>query len=518
MRLFKIITISLIILSLAVVGLYYSYYRVTQKSVVVLLYEDFVLLDAVGAYQTASGLMLQNYSIKFVAKNKGRVKSSYMQSLEAANDISEISDADILILPGVENPQSVIADNDVMAWIKKIDAKTERTLSVGSGNLVLAATGVLKNKKVAAPWHDKTALEQYGIVYTDDNYVRDGKYYTGMGASASIDGVLAMIADLADDELSKTTQLFIAYDPQPPVQSGFYDQADSTTRRLADAMAARNTKNNGKTKTIGLYLYPGFTMLDVSGPYQVFRELESLGYEMKFLSNTKGIIQSDFIQSLEAPYSIDQFDSLDVLFVPGGSTTYKILNDIHLIDWVKKIDMTTSYTTSVCTGSVLLGEAQLLKGRRATSHWYVGPKLDEFGITYSHERYTKDGKYITGAGVSSGIDLALYVVKELEGDAVAKAIQLQIGYFPHPPFDAGTPEKSDPKTVSFLSGMFVNTTDRGTKSGESAGRTKIAAIDPVCKMTVDNHSDSLVHDGVTYHFCSALCKEKFAKDPSKYKK
>ena len=163
MRLFKIITISLIILTLAVVGLYYSYYRVTQKSAVVLLYEDFVLLDAVGAYQTASGLMLQNYSIKFVAKNKGRVNSSYMQSLEAANDLSEISDADILILPGVENPQSVIADNDVMAWIKKIDAKTERTLSVGSGNLVLAATGVLKNKKVAAPCHDRTALEQYGV-------------------------------------------------------------------------------------------------------------------------------------------------------------------------------------------------------------------------------------------------------------------------------------------------------------------------------------------------------------------
>jgi len=513
----KIVVVILFAIGI-VSGAYYFYHRVTQKTIVVVLYDQFTLLDAVGAYQAASGLMLENYDIKFVAKANGRVQSSHLQSLVADNDFRTLSKADILILPGLTDYKSVITDGETMSWIRQVNENADRTLAIGSGVAVLASTGVLSGKKATGPWYDQVILEQYGVLYQPGNYVRDGKYYTGAGASSAIDMMLALIDEVANAELSRTTQLFIAYDPQPPVQSGFYPSADSTVQRLANQLRMHTPVRTGKPKTIALYLYNGFTMLDASGPYQVFRELEPLGYRMKFVGKTKGIAQSDFIQSLETPYTKDEIDSADVLFVPGGSTTYQILADRELIKWIQSIDKTTLFTTSVCTGSVILGEARLLHGRKATSHWYVGPKLDEFGITYSGERYTKDGKYITGAGVSSGIDLALYVVKELEGEQVAKAIQLSIGYFPGPPYDAGTPEKSDPKTVKILSDMLIHATDRtAPKSGSSSNHKQASLIDPVCHMDVSSYpGDSISFDGNTYYFCSKLCKEKFQQEPSTY--
>jgi YHS domain-containing protein len=146
--------------------------------------------------------------------------------------------------------------------------------------------------------------------------------------------------------------------------------------------------------------------------------------------------------------------------------------------------------------------------------------LNEFGATYSRERYTKDGKYITGAGVSSGIDLALFIAKELVGEEYAKAIQLKIGYHPHPLFDAGTPEKSEKKTVEMLSGMFVGATNRSkdTKPKVAAASVVLYSdVDPVCNMnTKDSHSDTTLYKGKVYGFCSALCIDSFLKDPDKF--
>lgn len=519
MKKLKIILLAVGIVIAIGVGSFYAYYRVTEKAIAILLYDNFTMLEAVGAYQTASGLMLRNYTIKFVAKQKGRVNSSYMQSLQADYDFADVTHADILIIPGGEKTEDILRDQATMKWIKTIDQQSDYTLTLGSGTVLLASTGVLQGKKATANGYDKERLEKLGVTYVSTDYLHDGKYYSGMGASASIDMVLGLIRDIADADLSKTTQLFIAYDPQAPVHAGFYEQADSSVKTLAGRLGERKTTDIPK-KTIAMYLYPGFTMLDVTGPYQVFRELESLGYEMKFIAREKGIVKSDFIQSLETPYALSDVAAADVFFVPGGSTTFKILDDTVLMKWVKQMDATTHFTTSVCTGSVLLGEAGFLKGRRATSHWYVGPMLDQFGATYSGERYTRDGKYITGAGVSAGIDLALFVVKELEGETVAKAIQLRIGYHPNPPFDAGTPAKSDKKTVELLSKMLSGATLRSSPKKPAAAAVVLDSdVDPVCHMNVGGeHADTTRYNGKVYGFCSAICKESFLKNPEKFLK
>lgn len=513
MKKLKIILLGLAVLLALAIGTFYTYYQVTKKTIVVLLYDDFTLLDAVGSYQTLSGLMLRNYSIQFVAKQKGRVPSSYMQSLKADHDFGDIRDADILVIPGGDHPERIISDEETMKWIREMDKGSDYTVTLGSGAIILGNTGVLKGKKISANWNDRKALEQLGVLFQEEDYTHDGKYYSGMGASASIDVVLALINDISGESLSKTTQLFIAYDPHPPVNAGYYVRADQGIRKMAENLSDAAVSKDSAQKTIAIYLYKGFTMLDVTGPYQVFKELQSRGYRMKFVAKEKGIVESDFIQSLVADYDINEVSIADILFIPGGSTTYKILSDSALIDWVRRIDATTRFTTSVCTGSVLLGEVGLLKNRRATSHWYVGPMLKEFGAVYSNERYTKDGKFITGAGVSSGLDLALFISKELEGEDLAKAIQLKIGYFPNPPFDAGSPEKSDEKTVAMLSEMYQGATDRGTGKAAPVTTAKLqlaSDFDPVCNMSVkDTYADTTLYDGKIYGFCSRMCKESF---------
>lgn len=459
----KVGKILLIIVGILALGLasYMAYLHFTKKTIAVLLYDDMTMLEAVGAYQTFSGLMLRNYQIKFVAKQKGMVRTSHLQSLQADSDFSDVTEADILFIPGGQNIKNVLNDRATLDWVQKIDAQSSYTTSTGSGALILGAVGLLKGKKAATHWICRQELEHYGAEYSPENYIRDGKYYTGLGASAAIDMILSLIRDIDGDWLSKATQLFIVYDPAPPVNSGFWVQADTAVIAIAQQLLRDSISNPAiPRKTIAILLYKGFTMLDVTGPYQVFSELEQAGYDLKFVAKEKGSIKSDFIQSLQADYSFADLDHADILFVPGGSTTFKILDDTATLNWIKKIDQTTTFTTSVCTGSILLGEAGLLKNHRATTHWYVGQFLNAYGATYTNDRYTKDAKYITGAGISAGIDLALFVSKELLGTPYATAIQLKIGYHPSPPFDAGSPEKSDAKTVEMMNKMYAGATKR----------------------------------------------------------
>ena len=466
----KVKKILLVVLAIVVIGggSLYAFRKTTEKTIVILLYNDFTMLEAVGAAQTFPSLYLKNYTMKYVAKEKGVIKSNHIQTLTADYSFDDIKEADILYIPGGENMEGVINDEATINWIKAIDATTDHTMSVGAGTLLLGKAGLLKDRKAATHWYHKEQLEKFGASYTNENYVIDGKYYTGMGASAAIDMVLTLINEISGEASAKAMQLFIEYDPAPPVHAGTFEKADSAVATIAqDLVNKKYTDTITRKKTIAMMLYDGFTMLDITGPYQVFKELEGLGYEMKFIAKEKGTIPSDATRTFDATYSLTEVNEADILFIPGGTFTANAMKDAHIVNWVEKIDKTTDYTTSVCTGSMVLAKAGLLENRNATSHWYVGQFLKDYNATYSHQRYTIDGKYITGAGVSSGIDLALLIVKEAVSEDYAKAIQLKIGYFPNPLYDAGSPEKSDPATVDRLKGMY-SAADKKYKDAKDA--------------------------------------------------
>ena len=200
---------------------------------------------------------------------------------------------------------------------------------------------------------------------------------------------------------------------------------------------------------IAVLLFEGITALDAIGPYEVLRSVP--GWEVKFVADEPGAKRTDSkATALVADSGFDDVRDPDVVLIPGGFGTRALLEDERVLDWVRDVDERTKWTTSVCTGSLVLGAAGLLEGKRATSHWLYLEALAEYGCEPTSERVVRDGKIWTAAGVSSGIDLALTMVGEEAGPELAQAVQLGIEYDPEPPFDAGSPKKAPPEIVEVV--------------------------------------------------------------------
>jgi putative intracellular protease/amidase len=197
-------------------------------------------------------------------------------------------------------------------------------------------------------------------------------------------------------------------------------------------------------------IFQRITALDAVGPYEVLSRIPDAGVRM--VAPEPGVQRDESgALGLQADASIDEVERADVLVVPGGFGTRALMHDERVLDWVRKIDSGSRYTTSVCTGALVLGAAGLLEGLRATTHWLSRDMLRELGAEPVPDRVVEQGKIITAAGVSSGIDMALLLAERLAGAEIAKGIQLAIEYDPQPPFDSGSPEKADPATVERVS-------------------------------------------------------------------
>jgi len=193
---------------------------------------------------------------------------------------------------------------------------------------------------------------------------------------------------------------------------------------------------------IAILLYPGVTALDAIGPWEVLSRMPDT--EVRFAGKEVGpVITEGGVLLLGVTHTIAETPAPDLLLVPGGTTTPGQMVDDDVLDWLRQVHQTTRWTTSVCTGSLILGAAGILKGLPATSHWYKMGVLKLMGaIPKPEERMVHSGKIVTAAGVSAGIDLALWLAGEIAGGERAEAIQLVIEYDPHPPFDAGHMSKA----------------------------------------------------------------------------
>jgi len=197
---------------------------------------------------------------------------------------------------------------------------------------------------------------------------------------------------------------------------------------------------------IAILLFDRFTVLDAIGPYQVLSGLPGVG--VSFVAERPGPIRDEegsLILSAQA--GLPDVPRPDIIVVPGGPGQNDQMRDGPVHEWLRNADQTSAWTTSVCTGSLILAAAGLLAGRRATSHWLALDELGRLGATPVSERVVFDGKYVTAAGVSSGIDMGLTLAGHLAGDRTAQAIQLMIEYDPQPPYDAGSPDRAPAELV-----------------------------------------------------------------------
>jgi putative intracellular protease/amidase len=200
---------------------------------------------------------------------------------------------------------------------------------------------------------------------------------------------------------------------------------------------------------ITIPLYDRFTALDAVGPYEVLSRLP--GAEVVFVAEEAGPVRTDTrALTVMAERALADVDACDVVVVPGGPGTREMLEPQPLHDWLRTIDATTEWTTSVCTGALLLGAAGLLDGLEATTHWSAFDILATLGARPTERRVVQQGKIVTAAGVSAGIDMALWLAAQIAGDEIAKAIQLGIEYDPQPPFDSGSAAKASPETVELV--------------------------------------------------------------------
>lgn len=192
---------------------------------------------------------------------------------------------------------------------------------------------------------------------------------------------------------------------------------------------------------VAILLFERLTALDAVGPYEVLRCVP--GAKVRFAGKVQGPMRTDAGSlALNADYTLEEVATADILVVPGGPGQTALMDDKEVLDWIRQLHLTTKWTTSVCTGSLILAAAGLLSGLRATSHWLALDTLGQLGAHPVTERVVIDGKIITAAGVSAGIDMALTLVAREFGDDVAQAIQLGIEYDPAPPFDSGSPSKA----------------------------------------------------------------------------
>jgi len=205
---------------------------------------------------------------------------------------------------------------------------------------------------------------------------------------------------------------------------------------------------------IAFGLYEGFTALDAIGPYQVFTNLP--GAEVVLCADTKGDLADDNgLLHLDITHTFADVPSPDVLVVPGGLVTRKLARDrAPVVEWVAAAHERTTWTTSVCTGALVLAAAGVLDGRPATTHWIAYDELAGYGAHPTEQRVVVDGKVVTAAGVSAGIDMALTLVGLMAGHETAQAIQLGIEYDPQPPYDAGSPSKAPAEILDLVTAVM----------------------------------------------------------------
>lgn len=208
---------------------------------------------------------------------------------------------------------------------------------------------------------------------------------------------------------------------------------------------------------IAMLAYEGMTALDLIGPYEVLNALPES--DVCFVAKRRGELRVDSgAFGIVVDHALTDVPRPDVFVVPGGTAgTFAAARDPEITDWVREAHAHSTFSTSVCTGSLILASAGILEGLRATTHWLAKDMLEQLGATFAAERVVEEGKVITAAGVSSGIDMALTLAARLASEDSARAIQLVIEYDPKPPFDAGSPEKAGPAIVELARAALIPT-------------------------------------------------------------
>lgn len=251
------------------------------------------------------------------------------------------------------------------------------------------------------------------------------------------------------DEVEQTADATVV--PSEPMPHEVDAEMVQTHDELMDQIVGTPSVEIG---SVGILVYEGVNDLDVMGPRYVLGQL--MGSQTRLIGVEPGSIRTVMGTELVPDAVIDDVDQLDILVVPGGFRgTIEAAYDDRILEWIRDIDETSTYTAAVCTGTWVLGATGLLEGRKVSSNWYrAAEKMAQYGAEYTGERFTVDGKYWTSAGVTAGMDMSLAIMNEIWGEQYTQGVMLDMEYDPAPPITGGTPELSDPAVFEMMQAMY----------------------------------------------------------------
>ncbi len=370
---------------------------------------------------------IPGFRVRVVSSNSTSVRTD-SQTLRLGVDapLEALSKPDILLIPGGQ----VASSAPLLQWLRTAHESAQRTAAVGSGALLLGQAGLLHGERVASSALHREALTAFGAEPSDQRWMQSGRLFTAQEGAACIDMALALLADLRGDNAAKLAQLALEYDPAPPF----------APLEVSDRSEPPSPPKAASSQ-IAILLYDRMTALDAIGPYEVLSRLP--GAQIRLVCRSLEPVRADSGLVLHPTHTLEEVPTPDVLVV-GGATLGFVdpMFDPKVQSWLQNAHAQTRFTTSVCTGSLILASAGILEGHEATSHWSVVPWLSRFGARPKRARVIESGKLRIGGGVTAGLDFALSLAGQIQTPAIARSIQSTMNYDPTPRFDCGSPAKA----------------------------------------------------------------------------
>jgi transcriptional regulator GlxA family with amidase domain len=408
-----------------------------KKTMAYVVYPGISLLELVGTRSLLGSIaaMGADYQPVVVGETKESLATDTPMAIIPQKTFDEVPQPEALVVIGGGADTLPALENErLLHYIRQAGEQAELVAGVSTGSLLLAAAGLLKNRRATTHWAYASRLRNAGIAYQPEPWVEDGKFVTAAGVSGGIDMAIGYGAKLAKPSTAKMAQLMIEYDPHPPMGNidwGHLDQFASTQ------LMERQPGTGMPVQDIAFVIYPDLTVFDLVGPLQVISTLNRLHPEFRPLvvAEQAGPVSTDIGIHMVPNLTFDQLPKPAGFVVPGGDTpTLKAMSNPVMRRYILNAAPTADWIVSVCTGALILASVGLLRGCDVTTHWAYRHHLKAFGARYVQKRWTHNGKIINSAGVSAGIDMALYLTSKMAGEDVARQVQLIMQYDPQPPF------------------------------------------------------------------------------------
>ncbi len=410
----------------------FPFNRKSKKTIALVVYPGFSLLEMVAAQHIwLSATMMSEYETVVVGPSTRFIQSSTPLLFQPQKTYAEVPDPHILlVIGGGEAAVEAGRDEALLAYLRRAAAGAAIIGSFGTGALILGAAGLLTGRDATTDWSCAEQLQALGAHYVRRPWVQDDRIFTGAGTSSAVDLSLFLVARLRGQKAARQVQIMAEWDPNPPF--GGIDWSET-----ADVTPTTTPAAPENSRPIALVIYSGLTVFDLVGPLELMAALSRLRPEFQpvVVSEQLSPVSSDGGLTFLPNQTFAEVPAPHVLIVPGGGTpTLRAMSNPALRTYIKTADRTTRFTTSVCTGALLLATTGLLQGRPATTHWGYAGYLPRFGARYLQERWVQSDKIINSAGVSAGIDMTLHLIAQLTDEATARQVQRMVHYDPNPPF------------------------------------------------------------------------------------